>query len=241
MCYTIPTMKPIIQHTLTIYETILNRLPPLVPQQMKQNLEVELDRLYRTEDISLDEVEQSMAEHGMKLWPYMRAFEEMVDHHEKTLGDKFFMQKASPGLRKKYMLVCDLGGSFRPVYRGAISDHFDHNDKQELNELLVDLKHDIRRYAMQAVLTHDRKTYEEKIEYYGKMIEEVNGVIRSLQNLAENQNGYHSDLAEDIQSKIKAIEHSISLLGPRIEIEEIRGMPEYFQGKREERKVRWGV
>ncbi len=241
ICYTISTMQPIIQHTLTIYETILKRIPPLVPRQVKQDLEIELDRLYRAEDVTLHEVERSMAEHGTKLWPYMRAFEEMVEHHEKTMGDKFFMQKATPSLRKKYMLVCDLGGSFGPVCHGTVLDHFDHDDRQELNELLVDLKHDIRRYAMQAVLTHDRKTYEEKIEYYGKMIEEVNGVLALLRGLAENQPEHHSDLAQDIQSNIKAIEHSISFLGPRIEIEEIRGMPEYFQGKREERKVRWGI
>ncbi len=234
-------MQPIIQHTLTIYETILNRLPPLVPRNVKQNLEVEIDRLFRTESTTLHEVEQSMAEHGMIVWPYMRAFEEMVEHHEKTMGDKFFMQKASPGLRKKYLLVRDLGGEFTHVSRGTLPEHFNHAEKQELNELLVDLKHDIRRYAMQAVLTHDRKTYEEKIEYYGGMIEEINKVLTSLRDLAENQNEHHRDLAQDIQSNIKAIEHSISFLGPRIEIEEIRGMPEYFQGKREERKVRWGV
>ncbi len=234
-------MQPIIQHTLTIYETILHRLPPLVPQNLKQNLEVEIDRLYRTEDISLSEVEQSMVEHGMKLWPYMRAFEEMVEHHEKIMGDKFFIQKASPSLRKKYMLVCELGGGFGPVCRGALPEHFDHAEKQELGELLVDLKHDIRRYAMQAVLTHDRKTYEEKIEYYGKMIEEVNEVLRSLHDLAENQSEDHRDLAQDIKSKITGIEHSIAMLGPRIEIGEIRQMPAYYEGKREERKVRWGI
>lgn len=234
-------MQPIIQHTLTIYETILNRLPPLVPRNIKQNLEIELDRLFRNGDITLHEVEQSMAEYGMKLWPYMRAFEEMVLHHEKTMADKFFIQKASPGLRKKYALVCKLGSGFEPVCYGTSLEHFDHDEKRELNELLVDLKQDIRRYAMQAVLTHDRKTYEEKIEYYGKMIEEVNGVLRSLRNLAENQPEHHADLAGDIQSKIKAIEHSIAMLGPRIEIEEIRQLPVYYQGKREERKVRWGV
>ncbi|HRH23797.1 MAG TPA: hypothetical protein PK295_04170 [Candidatus Magasanikbacteria bacterium] len=234
-------MQPIVEHTLYIYETILNRLPPLVPRNVKQNLEVEIDRLFRTEDITLHEVEQSMAEHGMIVWPYMRAFEEMVEHHENIMGDKFFMQKASPGLRKKYMLVRNLGGELSHVSRGTLPEHFNHTEKQELNELLVDLKHDIRRYAMQAVLTHDRKTYEEKIEYYGGIIEEINTVLTSLRHLAENQSSDHCDLAQDIQSRIKGIEHSIAMLGPRIEIEEIRQMPAYYEGKREERKVRWGI
>ncbi len=234
-------MQPIIQHTLSIYETILNRIPPLVPRNIKQSFEVELDRLHRTRDISLDEVEQSMVEHGRKLWPYIKAFEEMVAVHEKAMGNKFLLQKASPGLRKKYALVCELGGEFGPMCYGASLEHFDHDERRELNELLVELKRDIRTFAMQAVLTHDRKTYEEKIEYYGGMVEEINAIIESLRTFARNHAENHSNLARDVESKITAIEQSLVFLGPPIHIEEIRKTPEYYQGRREERKVRWGI
>ncbi len=234
-------MQPIVQHTLSIYETILNRLPPLVPQNIKQALEVELDRLYRIEDPSLGEIEQSMSEYGMKVWPYIKAFEEIMASHEGLIADKIFIQKASLPLRKKYLLVRGLGGGFQSVYTGSLREHFDHNERRELNELLVDLKRDIRRYAMQAVLTHDRKTYEEKIEYYGRMIEEINTVVGLLREIAKDQGEDHYDLALDVQSNIKAIEHSVAFLGPMIKIEEIRQMPEYYHGRREERRVRWGI
>lgn len=231
----------IVRHTLVIYETILNRLPPLVPQNVKQSLEVELDRLFRTEDVSLEEVEQSMIGYGKILWPYMKAFEEMVNLHENKMGHKFLMQKATPNVRKKYALICELGGGYHTVCHGVSLEHFDHNEKQELARLLVELKQEVRRYAMQAVLTHDRKTYEEKIEYYGKMVEEINAVIKSLKNFANVHAENHGNLARDVESKIKAIEQSLAFLGPRIDMEEIRNMPEYYQGRREERKVRWGV
>lgn len=232
---------PIVQHTLAIYETILNRIPPLVPQNIKQSLEVELDRLFRTEDISLEEVEQSMSEYGKKIWPYFTAFEEMIHLHENKMGHKFLMQKATPNVRKKYALICELGGDYQTVCHGISLDHFDHEEKQELASLLVELKQEVRRYAMQAVLTHDRKTYEEKIEYYGGIVEEINVIIKSLRVFAEKHIENHRNLARDVESKIKAIEHSLAFLGPRIEMEEIRSMPEYYQGRREERKVRWGI
>lgn len=233
--------SPIVQHTLAIYETILDRIPPLVPREVKQGLEVELDRLFRREDVTIVEVEKSMGDYGKKLWPYFKAFEDIVQIHEKLMGDKFLMQKATPGLRKKYALVCELGGGFEPVCYGTSLEHFDHDEKQELNGLLVELKREIRRYAMQAVLTHDRKTYEEKIEYYGGMIEEINAVIMSLQEFAEKHTEDHYDLSTDAISKIQAIEQSLAFLGPDIDMEEIRKAPEYYQGRREERKVRWGI
>lgn len=234
-------MQPIVQHTLIIYETILNRIPPLVPRDIKQSLEVELDRLYRREDTTLDEVEESMTVYGKKIWPYMKAFEEMVTVHEKRIGDTFLTKRASPGLRKKYTLVRELGGEYGSIYSGETLDHFDHAEKHELAGLLVDLKHEVRRYAMQAVLTHDRKTYEEKIEYYGGIIKEINEVIELLKDFAEEHAENHENLAEDVRGKIKAIEQSLAFIGPEITIDEIRNTPEYYRGRREERKVRWGI
>lgn len=234
-------MQPIVQHTLTIYETILNRIPPLVPHDITQSLEVELDRLYRREGTTIDEVEESMVVYGKRLWPYMKAFEEMVALHEIRLGDTFLTKRASPGLRKKYVLVRELGGKYKSIYSGGSLDHFDYTEKQELAGLLVDLKHEVRRYAMQAVLTHDRKTYEEKIAYYGGVIEEINGVIGLLRDFAEEHVENHKNLAEDVRSKIKAIEQSLVFIGPQIDIEEIRKTPEYYKGRKEERKVRWGI
>ena len=237
MCYTISTMQPVVQHTLSIYRAIANRIPPLVPAAILEDLKTEIDRFSRADDPSLNDLEQSMAIHGMKLWPYTKAFEEIVSSHEKLMVDKIFVQKASLPLRKKYLLVRELGGDFQSVYRGTIHGHFDHDERRELNELLIDLKHDIRRYAMQAVLTHDRKTYEEKIEYYGRMIEEVNAVIVSLREFAKNHHGEHHDLAHEVENNIRAIEHGISLLGPEIDIEVIRKMPEHYQGRKEEKKM----
>ena len=171
----------------------------------------------------------------------MKAFEEMVSLHESRMGHKFLMQKASPEVRKKYALVCELGGGYDSICYGVSLEHFDHEEKQELVRLLVELKQEVRRYAMQAVLTHDRKTYEEKIEQYGGMVEEINAVITSLKIFAEEHVENHHNLALDVESKIKAIEQSLVFLGPPITIEEIRGMKEYYQGRREERKVRWGI
>lgn len=233
-------MQPVVRHTLTLYEILYANIPPLVPENIVRDMHTELTRLKNEEDISLEEVESSIAIHGKELWPYIKAFEEMMKYHEHVMGDKIFTHKASPGLRKKYTLISKLGGGYNPVKMGRILEDFDHDEKRELNELLVDLKRDVRRYAMQSVLTHDRRTYEEKIEYYGAMIEEVNRIIQKLEELAEKHKEIDPILSEDIISKIRAIEQSFTFVGPEMDMDEIRSTPEYYEGRRAEKKMRWG-
>ncbi len=240
MCYTIGTMQPGIKHILTIYQHLYDRVPPLVSEELRNALNQEITRLKNKEDVTSEEIEASMVSYGKQLWPYIKAFEEMVMLHESRMADKLFHQKASSTLRKKYALVCKLGSGFVPVCYGVSADHFDHDERRELNEVLVDLKKDIRRYAMQAVMTHDRKTYEQKIGYYGNLVEEINATIMALNAFADEQAEVHDDLAQDAESKVRAIEQSLAFIGPTLNIQEIRQAPEYYQGKREERKIRWG-
>jgi Rad3-related DNA helicase len=231
---------PLVTHTLKIYQRLYDRMPPFVPEQVYLDIEKELKNFFARQDATVSEVENSMMKYGEKIWPYVKAFEEMVKVHEHVLADKIFHQKASPRLRKKYALVCKLGHGFEPVCYGIALEHFDHDEKQELNELLVELKRDVRRYAMQAVLTHDKVTYQEKIDRYGKVVEEINVVLHSLSDFSNRERGDHGDLVHDMEGKIRAIQQSFAFLGPAIDIEEIRRMPEYYKGRKEERKMRWG-
>lgn len=231
---------PAVAHTLAIYARIYNHLPPLVPFEIQKKFKTELDRLSSTDTVSLEEVETLMAPFAHEVWHYLKAFDEILALHEQTLGEKTLLQKVSPGLKKKYTLVTKIGGGFRQLLRGTIADHFDHDEKCELTALLVELKRDVRRYAMQAVLTHDRATYEQKIEYYGAMISEVNETIVKLQELVEQNRDIDPELAEEIIGKIRAIEQSFSFIGPEMDMNEIRHAPAYYEGRRHERKIRWG-
>lgn len=229
---------PSVKHTLTIFESLRDRVPVVVPEELREALHIDILRLRDDHTVTLEEVEQSMINHGKKLWPYIKAFEDMVYTHEKKMGSKWIAQKASPSVRKKYALFCEIGGDYHTICHGAVMDDFDHDERQELAHLLVDLKQDIRAYAVQSVLTEGKSAYHQKVEEYATMIEEINESIETLRKMAHEHREIDADFAEDILGKIKAIEQSISFLGPSIDMHEIRGLHEYYQGRLQEKKLR---
>lgn len=106
----------------------------------------------------------------------------------------------------------------------------------ELSELLVELKKDIRKHAMQAVINEDRSYYEKQIEKYGAMVEEINQVLKSLHRLAHEEE--HEGLSCDIHDRARAIEYSLAFLGPQLDHQEIIDSVDYYLGKKQEMKMR---
>ena len=221
---------PAVKHTLTIFERTYNNLPPLVPKDVVDEIDRHVTSLQSDYDVTLPELEDVMIKLGKQVWPYIQAFEEVYKIYEDKLSDRLLEQKASHGVRKKFQTFKEMGGSFRDVYHGSVHDMFEDEERQELAELLVDLKADVRQHAMQAAISHDRETYEEKIEHYGEMIEEINEVVDDLHNLANEEE--HEGFAKDVRDRARAIEQSLVFLGPKMGMDEIRTSREYYEGKR---------
>ena len=145
------------------------------------------------------------------------------------------LKKFDP-LKDKYIFFKETGGNFEDLYSGTIGDFFGHDEHVELGALLVDLEKDLRRHTYQAVLSHDREVYEEKIDEYMELLEEVEEHFQALKELANRIE--HKNIEEDIRSKLRAFEYSFSFLGPRVSFDEIRGAYEYFLGRIDEIKYR---
>jgi len=225
-----------IQHTLAIFERTYNNLSPLVPQNISQNMKETLITMRGDENMTLEELEHTMIELCKQAWPYMRAFEDMYKVYEAELGDKLLQQKASHSVREKLQTFKELGGSFDDIYRGSVHEMFDFDERNELTQLLIDLKTDIRQHALQAIQSHDRILYDSKVEQYGNMIGEINNVIEDLHHFANEEED--DDFAQDIRGRARAIGQSLACLGPRMHMGEIRGSRSYYEGKKEERKLR---
>ncbi|MFA6427190.1 MAG: hypothetical protein WCW16_01935 [Candidatus Magasanikbacteria bacterium] len=226
---------PAVQHTLYIFERMHDHLPPLIPSEILELFEKRLEGVRNQHDIALEEVEQIMAEVGKKIWPYMRAFEDVHKHYTDKLGQELLHQRASTGLKRKLQIFKEMGGTYQDVYRGSGSDFLGVGERQELVGLLIDLKHDIRRHATQAALSHDRPMYEAAIDKYGKMIEEINTVVEDVKKFADEIG--HDNLKQDIYSHVNSFDHGFSLLGPRVDINEVKNLKGYYQGKKDEKKI----
>jgi predicted choloylglycine hydrolase len=169
---------PAVQHTLYIFERMHDHLPPLIPSEILELFEKRLEGVRNQHDIALEEVEQIMAEVGKKIWPYMRAFEDVHKHYTDKLGQELLHQRASTGLKRKLQIFKEMGGTYQDVYRGSGSDFLGVGERQE-----------------------------------------------------------HDNLKQDIYSHVNSFDHGFSLLGPRVDINEVKNLKGYYQGKKDEKKI----
>lgn len=221
--------KPAVKHTLSIFQRMHDSLPPLVPRDVVQELREKLATAYEDHHISLEELEDIMIYVGKKIWPYVQAFEEIYQVYEHKLGERLLEQRASPGIKKKFSLFKQMGGTLKDIFAGKVHEIFEYHERVELTELLVDLKYDVRKHATQAILTHEFKKYIDAVETYGGMIEEINETLENLRRFGSEIK--YRDMSEDIHDKARTIEYSLVFLGPRISMDEIRGVLEYYEGK----------
>ncbi|MFA7314606.1 MAG: hypothetical protein WC025_01580 [Candidatus Magasanikbacteria bacterium] len=225
-----------IQHTLNIFKQVYRNLPPLVGTNLREQIKQKLEEAVDNGELTLVELENFMIFYGKKIWPFVQAFEDIYHIYHEKLSEKLFLQKASKKIVKKYILMKETGVKFVDLFKGAVHHFFDHEDRLELSELLVSLKKDIRKYAVQAVMTHEKENYEMKINKYGQMVKDINLVIEDLHKFAKEEND--RDFAEDVLDKAKTIEYSFAFLGPKISYGEIMNLLEYYVGKKEEKKMR---
>ncbi|OIO20302.1 MAG: hypothetical protein AUJ23_00545 [Candidatus Magasanikbacteria bacterium CG1_02_32_51] len=225
-----------IQHTLNIFKQVYRNLPPLVDIKVREQMRDKIEEVVENSQLTLRELEDFMIFYGKKIWPFVQAFEDIYHLYHEKLSEKIFLQKASKKITKKYILMKETGVKFVDLFSGAVHHFFDYEDKMELSELLISLKKDIRQHAIQAVMTHEKENYEMKINKYGQMVKDINLVIEDLHKFANEEKD--RDFVDDILDKTRTIEYSLAFLGPKISYGEIMDLPEYYLGKKEEKKMR---
>ncbi|PIZ95429.1 MAG: hypothetical protein COX80_04475 [Candidatus Magasanikbacteria bacterium CG_4_10_14_0_2_um_filter_33_14] len=225
-----------VQHTLNIFKQVYRNLPPLVDESVGREMKEKIEEITEDGKVTLEELENFMIFYGKQIWPFVQAFEDIYHVYHEKLSEKIFLAKASKGIIKKYHTIKETGVKFLDIFRGSLHNFFSHEERVELMDLLISLKQDIRKHAAQAVLTHEKGRYEEKVEKYGIMVNDINRVIQDLHKFANEADD--NDLSLDVRDKVRAIEYSLAFLGPKISYHEILNLPEYYIGKKQEKKMR---
>lgn len=227
----------IIQHTLAIFERMYNNLPPLVSLEVVENMAAAIEQIRSNYDLTLEELEDTMIVFGKKVWPYMRAFEELYHVYEGQLGERLFLQKVSPALLRSYEVFKTTDGVWRDLYSGAAMHVFTSADRLELHGVLVDVKCDIRAFAAQAVITTARAKYETRIQEFKEILDDIELRLQSLQRLSDEEPA-HPGFAAEIREHIRGFEYSLAYLGPQINYRAVCSAHEHFQGRKLELRVR---
>lgn len=230
---------PQTKHTIDIFKHMAGNLPPLLPDEIKKEVVHALEHLENDYTIGLEEVEDVVIGLGKKVWPYWKAFDEMLVFHQSKMGEKFLEGKMSLELKKKYKLFKEHGGDYHDLRAGGPAAFFEPEERQKLSEILVDVDNELRRYVCQAVLSSERKKYEDLIIELQGVLDDIEKRLDYLRIVAEDEEE-HPHLASEIRGQVRAFEFGLCLLGPRTMTHEVENAKEHFEGRKREKRM-WGI
>ncbi len=229
--------NPLIKHTLDIFSHLVKQMPPLVPEDIKEDAKQAYEQMKSNFDLEVEELEKTIIVFGKKLWPYRRAFEEFFNVYENDMGEKFLIGKLEPKLKRKYKEFLEYGGTFRDLHTGNPALFFDTEERVQMCEALVDVNGEIARYTAQAVLSSDRVKYEKRIVEFQVILDDIEKRLNTLLMMADDEQE-HPELAAEIRQQVLSFEYGLCLLGPPHHYDAICQTEEHFVGRKNEYKIR---
>lgn len=226
-----------IQHTLAIFERTCINLPPLLPPDLGRDMSAALEQMQGNFSLTLAELEDTMIAFGRRVWPYAQAFEELYNVYQAELGEKLFIQKATPELRRALQTFREAGGSWREFYVGAGAAQVSAEERVTLHQIIVDIQCDVRAFAYQAVMHADRKRYERRITEFQQILTDMERRLDALRELADMEQE-HPQFAAEIRGQIREFEYGLAYLGPQIDYATVCNTHDHFTGRRQDLRQR---
>lgn len=226
-----------LQHTIDIFERLYRFVLPVIPAKIEQEMKHALEHLQHDLSLSVEQVEDTMIVFGKLVWPYRKAFTEVMYAYEGRIGEQFLLSHLPKEVKKRYQEFVACGGSFRDLHSGAPAQFFSSEDRGALCEVLVNLQKDIRQHTAQAIHTTEQKTFTKKVKEFTDILEKIEGQLDALRTMADAEQE-HPQLADEIRAHVRGFELGLCFLGPEISFDELCLLPEHFSGRKQELKVR---
>ena len=223
------------KHTIDIFERIYKTLPPLLPEGVKDEFEHALEHLRDDVTITTEDVENIVIALGKKIWPYRRAFGEFLDMYQGKLGEKFLLGKMPINIKTKIKELKEQGVTYHDLRVGGPAEYFDIEERMILKGSLIEVDADVRAHAEQAVLSLDRKKYEELILDFQTILDDIEKRLETFRVMAEDEEE-HPRLAEEIRGQVKGFEFGLCLLGPHTEHHHVLNAEDYFIERKKDKK-----
>lgn len=192
-----------------------------------------LERLEEGEDVTLEEIEDTMIAFGYEVWPWNQAYREFLAVAEASVGEHFLLPKLPPTLQNKFLDFKAFGGSLRDLHSGSAADYFTSDERVLLCQALVDMQIELRQYVAQEVAGLGRNRYMDRVHEFMKLSKDIQKTLDSLRMLAHNEQD-HPTLADEIRSQVRAFEYGLCYLGPELDYEAVCAAPDFFKGRKSE-------
>lgn len=229
-----------VPNTLNIFRRLYEYLPPLVPEDVRTDMATALEQLENNPRLTIEELEETMIRFGKRIWPYRKAFREMVNGYEGKVGESQLLNLLSPHMKKAYGEFMAHGGTYRDVLAGGAAHFFTPEDRTELTRAIVTVRGAVYQHARQAAMTHDKDRYVAKINEFRHVQEEIEAVFDHLHTIA-NEEQEHPELATEIRAHVRGFEYGLAALGPDVRHEEVLASVEHFVERKRYKKIRLGA
>lgn len=228
---------PHTKHTIDIFARINDRLPPLLPEEIKKEFGHALEHMQSDVTITSVDVEEMVIGMGKKIWPYWKAFGEFLDLYQGKFGEKFLLARLSLALKSKFKDFKEHGGTYQDLRSGHPSDFFGSSEEiLEIKQALVEVDGDVHLQAEQAVLSTERIQYEEMVVEFQNILDSIEDRLQTLRTMAEDEEE-HPRLAEEIREQIKTFEFGLCLLGPNTRYDHVDHAEDYFVERKISKKL----
>lgn len=223
------------KHTISIFKRMSEKLPPLLPEETRAELRRALERLEGNLAAASEEVDNIVIALGKMVWPHWKAFNRFLEEYHGKLGEKFLLGKLSPALKQRYHELKERGVAYSDLRSGGPLAFFTSEEREIFAPLFVEIDREIRCHAEQAVLTGERRRYEELAADFQNILDEIEKRLDDLRLVADSE-AENSALAEEIRSQVRAFEYGMCLLGPAVQPMAVLNAVDYFVERKLEKK-----
>jgi len=219
------------KYTLQLFRHLYDNLPPLFPEDSREEMRSRLEELEQRDDLELGDVEQEMVKHGFNVWPFHQAHKDFMEESTDKMGDHFLEPHFDDKLKKKYSDFKGYGGNRNDLYSGRAADYFNEDERIQIADALVRAKNNLSEYVTRDVQGINKEKYLGRVKKYHYVLEEIKDELDELRKLADKED--HDLLAEQIRAKIEDVEHSFAHLGKELQFHEIFNAADFFLGRKQ--------
>jgi hypothetical protein len=225
------------QHTVEIFRHLYEFVSDVLPSELRAEMKHAFDHVENDQELTRYDIEKTMIIFGKKVWPYRKALQEMIELHEREMGNQFFRSALSRSMQKRFEEFLQHGGTLQDIHSGAPAHFFTSEERVELNHALVDMHTHLKKYVLQHMKGLGKKEFEKRILEFTGILAELDTELDHIREMADEAQE-HPLLAREMREHVRGFEHGLVFLGPEYTYDEIFRAKEHFVGRKKELIVR---
>ena len=213
------------ENTINIFKHLFSRRPPLFPAESADSAQK-----YFAECENADDAEDGLIAFGYAVWPYQKAHQDFVGSAQEKFGEHFLLPKLSRELQNKILDLHQHGLNYEHIVSGKSAQYFTEPERAEIVAGIAQMNEELRAYVEREILAFRHDDYQQKVNEYQNILDQIKEKITALKNLSARVGG-HDILANEIKERVRLFEQGLCTLAPEPTLADMDAAVEHFNGR----------